>query len=111
MKIIPYSLATLLTANDLIFEDDPKAHGCASCGETPPVGLSRCSRCEQVYYCGRVSYSRPYVGVNELIMLVPLQGCQKTAWIGGHKAVCGAVAALAWFVEQDWERPRGELRF
>lgn len=45
------------------------------------------------------------------MLVPPLQECQKTAWIGGHKAVCGAVAALAWFVEQDWERPRGELRF
>lgn len=77
-KIIPHSLRTLLAASDLIVAEDPRTRGCASCGETPRVGLSRCARCEQVYYCGRVRLACPVLSCpvnvyeNELTLLLLL---------------------------------------
>lgn len=52
IKILPFGLETLLTANDKVFEAKAK-RCCAVCGKE--MKLKRCGRCVVAGYCGSVS--------------------------------------------------------
>lgn len=53
VEVIPHSLEALLAANDKLFSRD-RAEKCDNCGKSS-VQLSRCARCQVLYYCGKVN--------------------------------------------------------
>ena len=58
VKVVPYSIAELIGANDIIFEEG-RIKKCACCGtkESDTVeALKTCSKCKSAFYCGKVDY-------------------------------------------------------
>ncbi|KAF8242921.1 hypothetical protein K440DRAFT_606838 [Wilcoxina mikolae CBS 423.85] len=89
IKILPFGLDTLLSANDKVFEVKDAAGCCAVCGKE--TKLKRCGRCVVAGYCG-----------NE---------CQAVDWHAGHKELCKAVAEVKWFTDKNWETFRTPFSF
>ena len=57
VKVLPYSVATLMAANDRYFEAEGKT-ACDCCGASQTKGtggLKNCARCKVTSYCSKVS--------------------------------------------------------
>jgi len=89
VKVLPYSLAELMAANDIVFEEDRKGK-CSFCGTMQgdiSDNLKVCSRCKNTFYCGRE--------------------CQAKAWAKSHKKDCKIITEIEWFTDKDWEKFEG----
>ncbi|KIM73481.1 hypothetical protein PILCRDRAFT_727497 [Piloderma croceum F 1598] len=89
VKVVPYSMAELIGANDIMFEEG-RMEKCACCGtkeSDTTEALKWCSKCKSAFYCGKE--------------------CQIKVWGEGHKKDCKVIAAVKWFTDKDWERFEG----
>jgi len=86
VKVLPYSMATLLSANDRYFRAEGKtACDCCGASQSEVEGhLKKCSRCKVTLYCG--------------------QKCQNQAWSGGHREDCKVLTQIQEFASKDWEQ-------
>ncbi|KZP20941.1 hypothetical protein FIBSPDRAFT_826305 [Athelia psychrophila] len=89
VKVLPYSVATLMAANDRYFGQEGKG-ACDHCkaGEKETAGgLKNCARCKVISYCGK--------------------NCQNEAWSSGHKEDCKVLTQIHAFASKDWELFQG----
>ncbi|KAI5814378.1 hypothetical protein BZA77DRAFT_295075 [Pyronema omphalodes] len=85
IKILPYSMDTILKANDLIWKNNGSSE-CYNC-QKKDVELKRCARCQSIHYCGK--------------------DCQTADW-KEHKKLCKAFVEVKWFTDKNWTSPAAQ---